>query len=86
MTENMPLSKDYNQSISKNETIKQTMIDADLILLAGQVRAFRTSITLAENLPNDDKLSISMGEEEEMCIIDKLGGSRGLSKINTKTS
>ena len=61
MAENMPLSDTYEQSISTNETAKQTMVDADLVMLAGQVGAFRAGITLAENLPNDDKLSLTMG-------------------------
>ena len=61
MAENMPYHEKYNQSISGNETIKQTMVDADLIMLAGDVGAYRAGITLAENLPNDDKLSLSMG-------------------------
>ena len=61
MAENMPYHEKYNQSISRNETIKQTMVDADLIMLAGDVGAYRAGITLAENLPNDDKLSLSMG-------------------------
>ena len=61
MAENMLYHEKYNQSISGNETIKQTMVDADLIMLAGDVGAYRAGITLAENLPNDDKLSLSMG-------------------------
>ena len=40
--------------------IKQSMVDADLILLAGDVGAYRAGITLAENLPNDDKLSLTI--------------------------
>ena len=62
MAENMPFNNEYNQSIISNDSsIKQTMVDADLVILAGDCGAFRTSITLAENLPNDDKLAISMG-------------------------
>ena len=61
MAENMPYHEKYNQSISGNETIKQTMVDADLIMLAGDVGAYRAGINFAENLPNDDKLSLSMG-------------------------
>ena len=61
MAENMPYHEKYNQSISRNETIKQTMVDADLIMLAGDVGAYRAGINFAENLPNDDKLSLSMG-------------------------
>jgi len=37
------------------------MVDADLILLSGDVGAYRAGITLAENLPNDDKLSLTIG-------------------------
>ena len=62
LAENMPYNNEYNQSIISNDSdVKQTMVDVDLILLAGDCGAYRTSITLAENLPNDDKLSISMG-------------------------
>ena len=62
LAENMPYTSEYNQSIISNDSdIKQTMVDVDLVLLAGDCGAYRTSITLAENLPNDDKLSISMG-------------------------
>jgi len=62
MAEKMPYNNEYNQSIISNDSnIKQTMVDVDLVILAGDCGAFRTSITLAENLPNDDKLSISMG-------------------------
>ena len=61
MAEAMPFTDEYNQTISDNDTIKQTMVDADLIMLAGSCGAYRGGITLAENLPNDDKLSLSMG-------------------------
>ena len=61
MDENMPHHESYNYSISDDEDVKQTMVDADLIMLAGAVGAYRAGITLAENLPNDDKLSLSMG-------------------------
>ena len=60
LAENMPYKEEYDQD-SSNETIKQTMVDVDLILLAGDVGAYRAGITLAENLPNDDKLSLQMG-------------------------
>ena len=61
MAGEMPYTDEYNQTISENDTIKQTMVDADLIMLAGDCGAYRGGITLAENLPNDDKLSLSMG-------------------------
>ena len=59
----MPYREQYNNnSLSSEEgELKQTMVDADLVILAGGVGAYRAGITLAENLPNDDKLSLSMG-------------------------
>ena len=41
--------------------LKQTMVDVDLVAVAGDVGAYRGGITLAENLPNDDKLSLTIG-------------------------
>ena len=58
---NMPYHEEYEQNISKDEEAKQTMIDADIVVLAGDVGAYRAGITLAENLPNDDKLSLTIG-------------------------
>lgn len=40
---------------------KQTAVDVDLIALTGDEGAYRASIVLAQNLPNDDKLSIKLG-------------------------
>ena len=59
LAENMPYKDEYDQDIS--DDVKQSMVDADLILLAGDVGAYRAGITLAENLPNDDKLSLTIG-------------------------
>ena len=61
LAEKMPYKDDYEQIISKDEDIKQTMVDVDLIILYGDAGAYRAGITLAENLPNDDKLSLSIG-------------------------
>lgn len=58
---NMPYHEEYEQNISKDEDAKQTMVDADIVVLAGDVGAYRAGITLAENLPNDDKLSLTIG-------------------------
>ena len=60
LAKNMPYSDEYDQDVT-NGTIKQTMVDADLIILAGDVGAYRAGITLAENLPNDDKPSLTIG-------------------------
>ena len=58
MAHNMPFTDDYIQNISPDKESKQTMVDADLVAVTGDVGEFRAGITLAENLPNDDKLSI----------------------------
>ena len=57
----MPYENQYEQKISDDDQVKQSMIDADIIILPGDVGAYRGSMTLAENLPNDDKLSLTMG-------------------------
>ena len=41
--------------------IKQTMVDVDMVTATGDVGEYRGGITLAENLPNDDKLSLTIG-------------------------
>lgn len=61
LASNMPYHEEYEQNISKTEDSKQTMVDADIVVLAGDVGAYRAGITLAENLPNDDKLSLTIG-------------------------
>lgn len=58
MAQNMPLRDRYEQNISPDKESKQTMVDADLVAVTGDVGEFRAGITLAENLPNDDKWSI----------------------------
>ena len=59
MAQNMPFKDDYIQNINPDgQESKQTMVDADLVAVTGDVGEFRAGITLAENLPNDDKLSI----------------------------
>jgi len=61
LSKNMPYNNEYKQKISDDKELKQTMVDVDLIMLAGDCGAYRAGITLAENLPNDDKLSLKMG-------------------------
>lgn len=60
MAKNMPFNDKYIQNISQDSDSKQTMVDVDLVGVYGDVGEYRAGITLAENLPNDDKLSISM--------------------------
>lgn len=61
MASKMPYRSKYKQVISDKGGISQTMVDVDLVEVAGDVGAFRAGITLAENLPNNDKLSLTIG-------------------------
>jgi hypothetical protein len=63
LAKNMPYNNEYEQKISteKEKENKQTMVDVDLIMLAGDCGTYRAGITIAENLPNDDKLSLTIG-------------------------
>lgn len=67
---NMPFKDEYEQNIKpqntvlakvKDENSSQTMVDVDLVQVNGDVGAYRAGITLAENLPNDDKMSLKIG-------------------------
>ena len=57
----MPLNDKYTQNIAQGNTLKQTMVDVDLAALCGDFAQCRGGITIAENLPNDDKLAIKTG-------------------------
>ncbi|MCQ2819851.1 MAG: hypothetical protein MJ252_21510 [archaeon] len=61
LAKNMPYNNEYEQNIKSDKESKQTMVDVDMIMCAGDIGAYRAGITLAENLPNDDKLSLTIG-------------------------
>ncbi len=61
LSERMPLADKYTQTISSSGDAKQTMVDVDLVALTGDGGAYRGGVTLAENLPNGDKLSLTIG-------------------------
>ena len=62
LAKEMPYNDKYEQNISANsDDVKQTMVDVDLVTVKGDVGSYRGGITLAENLPNDDKLSLTIG-------------------------
>lgn len=61
LAKNMPFADEYEQNISADKEAQQTMVDVDLVAVCGDVGAYRGGITLAENLPNDDKLSLKIG-------------------------
>ncbi len=55
----MPYHERYTQKIETDS--KQTMVDVDLMALTGDYAMCRGGITTAQNLPNDDKLSVQTG-------------------------
>ena len=61
MAENMPLKELYEQNISSEDDNLQTMVDADIVSLRGDEGSYRGGITIAQNLPNNDKLSLTIG-------------------------
>ena len=61
LAKNMPFNNEYEQNISVDKESKQTMVDVDLIMLAGDIGRYSGGITIPENLPNDDKLSLTIG-------------------------
>jgi len=63
LSELMPLKDQYIQSVDTKkpgEETKQTLADVDLVYLGGDYAARRPGLTLAQNLPNDDKLSVQL--------------------------
>ena len=56
----MPFKEEYEQNITEGDD-KQTMVDVDLAALYGDEGAYRGGITVAQNLPNNDKLSLTIG-------------------------
>ena len=75
MAENMPLKDKYEQNISSEEDNLQTMVDVDIVSLRGDEGSYRGGITIAQNLPNNDKLSLTIG-----------GGRRNVYHRQVRTS
>lgn len=61
LAENMPYKEEYEQNISEEDDDKQTMVDVDIVTLRGDEGTYRGGITLAQNLPNNDKPSLAIG-------------------------
>lgn len=61
LAENMPYKEEYEQNISQGDDEKQTMVDVDIVTLRGDEGTYRGGITLAQNLPNNDKPSLKIG-------------------------
>ncbi len=75
MAENMPLKDKYEQNISSDDDNLQTMVDVDIVSLRGDEGSYRGGITIAQNLPNNDKLSLTIG-----------GGRRNVYHRQVRTS
>lgn len=74
MAENMPFNDEYVQNISQKDN-NQSMVDADIVDMQGQIGAYRGAISLASNLPNGDKLAVQTG-----------GGHRNVYHIQTRNA
>ena len=61
LADNMPYKDEYTQTSSADSDAQQTMVDVDMVMASGDVGEYRGGITLAENLPNSDKLSLTIG-------------------------
>ncbi|MBR1600355.1 MAG: hypothetical protein IJ677_02120, partial [Alphaproteobacteria bacterium] len=57
----MPYCNEYTQKVGGNSGLKQTMVDADIVVLTGDYALCRGGITTAQNLPNNDKPALSHG-------------------------
>lgn len=96
LADNMPYKDEYTQTISAEGDAKQTMVDVDMVMASGDVGEYRGGITLAENLPNSDKLSLTIGggrrnvyHRQIRFISDRKNSKKGwmkfLIKSNTNT-
>ena len=62
MAKNMPFCDEYEQNISIDaaKAVKQTMVDVNLVYESGQICMYRGGLTIASNLPNNDKLTFTI--------------------------
>ncbi len=58
----MPLYDQYPSKGSAGKGDKMTFADVDLVAFTGDYAAVRGGITIAQNLPNDDKLAVQLKE------------------------
>ena len=61
LAQHMPYKDEYEQNIGHGDEEKQTMVDVDIVTLRGDEGTYRGGITLAQNLPNNDKPSLQIG-------------------------
>jgi hypothetical protein len=58
----MPLKEEYPQGSGPAKGGNMTFADVDLAVFTGDYASARGGITIAQNLPNDDKLAVELGE------------------------
>lgn len=56
----MPHNDEYTQVV-KTDSNKQTSVDLDLVTVTGDLGASRGKLSVANNLPNNDKLALKLG-------------------------
>lgn len=84
LAEHMPLADKYTQTISASGDAKQTMVDVDLVALTGDGGAYRGGVTLAENLPNGDKMSLTIGGGRRNVYHRQIRGTSQPEKLQKK--
>jgi len=59
----LPLADTYAQSVDSDDVkgSKQTLVDVDLVYMGGDSGTSRPGVTVAQNLPNSDKLAAKRG-------------------------
>jgi hypothetical protein len=57
----MPLNELYEQRINSAVKSDAAMVDVDIAYVAGHFAEYRGSISIASNLPNEDKLAVQTG-------------------------
>lgn len=58
----MPLRDEYPQPINTEQEKTQTLADVDMVYMSGDYKATRPGITIAQNLPNDEKPAAEVGK------------------------
>lgn len=78
----MPYADKYKQSIGSDN--KQTMVDTDVVAVGGDLAAYRGKITIAFNLPNNDKLALRKGGGHRTVYLKQMRESKYADGIDAK--
>lgn len=82
MASKMPFNDQYVQSITNDS--KQTMVDADIVHVSGDKAKYRGQISLASNLPNNDKLAIKNGGGHRTVYLKQMRNAKYSDGVNEK--